>query len=420
MSFAVSLDRISKDYQIGEYFGGGLSKIVSNTLRGNRPIIPKSQWFRALHEVSLQVREGEVIGVIGPNGSGKSTLLKILAGITQPTAGLGTIRGRVAPLLEVGTGFNSALTGRENIFVNGMLLGMSRREIQEQLASIVEFSGIGEYMDTPIKRYSSGMKVRLGFSVAAHLQPDILLADEILAVGDAAFQRKCLGKMEEFNAQGRTIFFVSHQMELIRKICTRVLRLDRGRIVDDGAPADVIQRYFETLITAGVETDLLKDSGRRGGNGVVRLSAAAVREADNATDNLVSCGAPFGIHISWQAFEPEKLKKLQFECSIRNASGDIVTILSTRARDQAFVAPPSKGTVVCHVPRFGLIPGRYVLGITAKLWESVTADSINRAAIFEVIPADFYGTGHAVDTQHLIAVDHDWRLLTEDLRHVAD
>lgn len=406
---AVELTAICKDYQIGEYFGGGIVKIASDFVRGRRAASQGRQMFRALDSISLTVEQGQIIGVIGPNGSGKSTLLKILAGITQPTDGQGVVRGRVAPLLEVGTGFNTELTGRENIFVNGMLLGMTTREIRRELPSIVEFSGISDHIETPIKRYSSGMKVRLGFSIAAHLRPDILLADEILAVGDAEFQRKCMGKMQQINEGGRTIFFVSHQMELIRKICTRVVRLDRGRLVDDGPAESVIQRYYEAIFGTGVSKDLLVGSERRKGNGVFRIARATVRQPGAEADNMVECGAPFDIIVEWKGFEPEKMRKMQIECLIRNASGEIVTTLSTRAKDQPFVDPPADGRTVCHVPRLGLQPGRYVLGVVGRLWESVGADSVNEAAIFDVIPGDYYGTGRPIDDRATVLADHEWR-----------
>src|SRR5665647_232486 len=198
----------------------------------------------ALREVDLEVNRGEVLGIIGRNGAGKSTLLKILSRITEPTEGRVVLRGRVSSLLEVGTGFHNELTGRENIFLNGAILGMTQREIRKKFDEIVAFAGVDRFLDTPVKRYSSGMYVRLAFAVAAHLEPDILVVDEVLAVGDAEFQKKCLGKMESIVGQGRTILFVSHNMGAIRKLCNRGILLENGRLVEDGTAEQVANTYF--------------------------------------------------------------------------------------------------------------------------------------------------------------------------------
>ncbi len=198
----------------------------------------------ALNDVNLEVKEGEILGIIGRNGAGKSTLLKILSKITAPTEGSIKINGRSASLLEVGTGFHQELTGRENIYLNGVILGMSRAEVTRKLQEIVEFSGIGKYLDTPVKRYSSGMGVRLAFAVAAHLDPEILIIDEVLAVGDASFQKKCLSKMKDVASQGRTVLFVSHNIGMITSLCTRAVLLDKGKLVAEGSTADVVSKYF--------------------------------------------------------------------------------------------------------------------------------------------------------------------------------
>lgn len=411
MTVSVSLENICKDFQVGEYFAGGLSSVLLRMIRRQRPFFPQRQFFRALSDICLEVEQGEVIGLIGPNGSGKSTLLKILAGITQPTSGKGYIKGRVAPLLEVGTGFNQSLTGRENIYVNGMILGLSRGEIHKKIDSIIDFSGIEEeYIDTPLKRYSTGMKVRLGFAVAAHLQPDILLADEILAVGDAAFQRKCMGRMQEINREGRTIFFVSHQMELVQRICTRVVRLSQGQLVDDGNPAEVIERYFQGLSGVTNGGDLLEGAARRKGTGEVRISNIVVRHPGSETTGLVPCGAPLELEIFWQGRPDANLGRLQLEAWVHNAAGQLMTKLSTKATDQALENPPASGSAICTIPRIGFIPGQYTVGASAKLWNNETADSIRQAITLEVIPGDFYGTGYAIDPLLLVTLDHSWRL----------
>jgi lipopolysaccharide transport system ATP-binding protein len=237
MATAIEAYELSKRYRIGQMqaaYGTLRDSMVRTAARlaGREQALARDEIW-ALRDVSFTVREGEVLGVVGRNGAGKSTLLKVLTRITTPTSGRAVIRGRVGSLLEVGTGFSGELTGRENVFLNGSILGMKRREIQRKLPDIVEFSGIEKFIDTPVKRYSSGMYVRLAFSVAAHLEPEILLVDEVLAVGDAEFQQRCLGRMEDFSGTGRTVLFVSHNMQTINQLCERAIWLDGGTIVAD-------------------------------------------------------------------------------------------------------------------------------------------------------------------------------------------
>ena len=253
-ALVLRVEGLGKSYRIGErepykalrdVFTAGLRAPV-RLARGTRRAKPEpSNRIWALSEVSFEVRQGEVLGLIGRNGAGKSTLLKVLSRITEPTEGQVTLRGRVGSLLEVGTGFHPELTGRENIFLNGTILGMRRAEITRRFDEIVEFSGVERFLDTPVKRYSSGMQVRLAFAVAAHLEPEILLVDEVLAVGDAEFQEKCLGKMHDVTQEGRTVVFVSHNLSAVRSLCSRALVLEQGRLVFDGAADDAVDRYLQ-------------------------------------------------------------------------------------------------------------------------------------------------------------------------------
>lgn len=236
----------------------------------------------ALKDVSFKVKEGEVLGVIGKNGAGKSTLLKILSRITEPTDGIARIKGMVSSLLEVGTGFHPELTGRDNIFLNGAVLGMRRREIEKNFDKIVDFSGVSKFLDTPVKRYSSGMYVRLAFAVAAQLAPEVLLVDEVLAVGDMPFQKKCLGKMEEVAKGGRTVLFVSHNMTSIINLCQRVILLDRGRVIKDGKPSDVVEHYLETALSFGGEV-VWSDMYKAPGDNTARLHAVRIMQDDSIT-----------------------------------------------------------------------------------------------------------------------------------------
>lgn len=258
----IRVSQLKKSYFIGhERVGAGystLSESLASSLRmltrttrdmlAGRPIVPGDdvEEFLALNDVSFEVRQGDRVGIIGRNGAGKSTLLKILSRITEPTAGKISIKGRVASLLEVGTGFHPELTGRENIFLNGAILGMSRREIHRKFEQIVEFAEVEKFLDTPVKRYSSGMYVRLAFAVAAHLEPEILVVDEVLAVGDSRFQKKCMGRMEEVGKEGRTVLFVSHNMGAVAELCNRTILLSDGKVVADGATSNVVERYLQS------------------------------------------------------------------------------------------------------------------------------------------------------------------------------
>jgi lipopolysaccharide transport system ATP-binding protein len=255
--FAISVENLGKRYDLGRLHDSNddLRHIIEGAFRSplatfrKRLHAKRTKDFWALRGVSLQIRRGEAVGIIGSNGAGKSTMLKLLSRITVPSEGCIRINGRVASLLEVGTGFHQELTGRENIFLNGAILGMSRTEIIRKFDEIVEFSEIGEFLDTPVKRYSSGMYVRLAFAVAAHLEPEILIVDEVLAVGDAAFQRKCLGKISSFAQSGRTVLFVSHNHEAVRNLCERVVWLKGGHVEEDGPAGTVVENYFEAIST---------------------------------------------------------------------------------------------------------------------------------------------------------------------------
>ena len=303
MAVAIEARGLSKRYRIGQMQAayGTLRDSMARTAAriAGRAGDQEKQEIWALRDVSFQVREGEALGVIGPNGAGKSTLLKILTRITTPTSGEATIRGRAGSLLEVGTGFNPELTGRENVFLNGSILGMKRREIQRKLDDIVEFSGVEKFIDTPVKRYSSGMAVRLAFSVAAHLGPEIMLVDEVLAVGDAEFQQRCLGRMEDFSGTGRTVIFVSHNMQAINQLCDRAILLDAGRIVEDGNPSFVVTRYLHSALGSGSRISWPDDESAPGDDLARLLSVRAVDE-DGETVDMVDVRRPVGIEIAYR------------------------------------------------------------------------------------------------------------------------
>src|SRR5213595_3181183 len=283
MSVAIEAQELSKRYHIGQMQAvyGTLRDSLSRTtarLAGRAEERHEREEIWALREATFSVREGEVLGVIGRNGAGKSTLLKILTRITTPTTGQAIIRGRVGSLLEVGTGFSGELTGRENVFLNGSILGMKRREIQRKLSDIVEFSGIEKFIDTPVKRYSSGMYVRLAFSVAAHLEPEIMLVDEVLAVGDAEFQQRCLGRMEDLSGEGRTVLLVSHNMQAVNQLCDRAIWLEGGQIHEEGYPSDVVTHYLHSAFGSGSRVSWPDDESAPGDDLARLLSVRAVND----------------------------------------------------------------------------------------------------------------------------------------------
>jgi lipopolysaccharide transport system ATP-binding protein len=305
MAVAVVVDELSKRYRIGELQAayGTLRESLSHAakrLTGQEHHRGYDEIW-ALRDVSFSLAEGEALGVIGRNGAGKSTLLKILTRITTPTEGRAEIRGRVGSLLEVGTGFHPELTGRENIYLNGAILGMNRREIRSKLGEIAEFSGVEKFLDTPVKRYSSGMHVRLAFSVAAHFEPEVLLVDEVLSVGDAEFQARCLGRMEDIGATGRTVLFVSHNMEAVSRLCDRAILLDEGRIVRDGKSEEVVAEYLQTTAGAGSRREWPLDEAP--GDELVRLRSVRVVDEDGETADYVDVRRPVGIELGFAVLE---------------------------------------------------------------------------------------------------------------------
>src|SRR5437667_12687586 len=303
---AIRVENLSKRYEIGaakrrhdtlrDQLADGLKALFRNN--GQPRQRKESIW--ALKDVSFEIKHGEVVGFIGRNGAGKSTLLKILSRITAPTAGHAEVRGRVGSLLEVGTGFHGELTGRENIYLNGAILGMKNAEIDRNFDAIVAFAEIDKFLDTPVKHYSSGMYVRLAFAVAAHLEPEILIVDEVLAVGDAAFQKKCLGKMGDVAKEGRTVLFVSHNMVAVTQLCRNAIHLQNGRVVDSGPAANVVNRYLASGQSDAATVDL-RDFPTRTGSGMVRFEWGELRNSEGKVRRDFSLGEDIVIAFRFQA-----------------------------------------------------------------------------------------------------------------------
>ena len=286
-----------------------------------------SEEFWALKDVSFEIKQGDRVGIIGRNGAGKSTLLKILSRITEPTSGKISIKGRVASLLEVGTGFHPELTGRENIYLNGAILGMDRSEIKKKFDEIVAFAEVEKFLDTPVKRYSSGMYVRLAFAVAAHLEPEILIVDEVLAVGDAQFQKKCLGKMEDVGKEGRTLLFVSHQMAALQNLCQRSIWLDQGQALSDDTTQEVVSKYINC--STGLSRISLRDRKDRKGDGKIRFTSVQFQNEDWENVTCFYSGQHVKIVLSIINYTQKKLNNLNIALAIDNQIGERITNLST-------------------------------------------------------------------------------------------
>ncbi|HXK60297.1 MAG TPA: ABC transporter ATP-binding protein [Acidobacteriota bacterium] len=362
----------------------------------------------AVKDVTFEVRRGQVVGVIGRNGAGKSTLLKILAGITDPNEGYAEITGRVASLLEVGSGFHPELTGRENVYLNGAVLGMRKEEIDRKMEEIVSFAEVGDFLDTPIKHYSSGMYVRLAFSIAAHLEPEILLVDEVLAVGDAAFQRKCLGKMDDVCKEGRTVLFVSHNMGLIESICERGILLESGRVAKQGDIREVVSTYLKT-IEDQQHVPLLARTDRRG----KAMSQVAKFEILDENNNLLTAlrsGGParFRVHVT------RKLPGMNCTIEIIDHLGHPVTVFRSKSRastDSFERQDPLCFT--CHLDDLFLLPGRYRADISIT-GDNRLQDSIKGAGFFDVIGGSIGGRPTVIDKRFRVGLPHRWTIPAEN------
>jgi lipopolysaccharide transport system ATP-binding protein len=366
----VSVEQLSKAYRLGVIGGSSAYREAVGRLRRRGPepssisavadkmMRSREGLFWALDEINFDVQQGEALAIIGANGAGKSTLLKILSRVTAPTTGFVKLRGKVASLLEVGTGFHPDLTGRENVFLNGAILGMSRHDLERKFDEIVEFSGVEEFIDTPVKRYSSGMYVRLAFAVAAHLQPDILILDEVLAVGDAAFQRKCLGKMDEAARQGRTVLFVSHNMVAVQSLCSRAILLEDGRVTANGPVSEVVRLYLSKGLAGGSTQRVWDETETAPGNDVVRLTGLGITPEGSdlnayGDDNVISMSTPVRVDIEYRRLISDR----KFHIEIHLLTDQDFVLLYTSPG----LAPAAVGTYhsSCTIPADLLNSGGY-------------------------------------------------------------
>jgi lipopolysaccharide transport system ATP-binding protein len=409
---AIRVKNLGKKYRLGgsqEPYHTFRDAIVSslrapvNVFRRTPPV----EEFWALKDVSFDVEQGEVLGIIGRNGAGKSTLLKILSRITTPTDGSVQLHGRVGSLLEVGTGFHPELTGRENIFLSGSILGMKRREIDAKLDEIVKFSEIEKFLDTPAKRYSSGMYVRLAFAVAAHLEPEILVIDEVLAVGDAAFQKKCLGKMGEVAKEGRTVLFVSHNMSTVKALCQKGILLESGKIGYSGEIPSVIDHYLNGLVTL-VEAIPLSDKkraikvSRRG-----KMLDIKIISDDAGTQQDIDSTKPFEIEIKIQIFE-----SINLSCTIwiRDLYRNIIFLSSERQQNKTFVLEKGIHHISCKCNPLFLASGNYWISCSLGSGPE-TVDWVIDAHTFFVKELDIYQNGFNLSQEDaLLHIDHNWEV----------
>lgn len=389
----IQVEGIGKCYRLGESGGtDSFREAISNTMnRFGRRMVgrgePKKHKrdFWALKDVSFDIKQGEVLGIVGHNGAGKSTLLKILSRITDPSEGTAKIWGRVGSLLEVGTGFHPELTGRENIFLNGAILGMTTGEIKSKFDEIVDFAEIEEFLETPVKRYSSGMYVRLAFAVAAHLEPEVLIVDEVLAVGDAKFQARCMNKMQDVASHGRTILFVSHNMGAVQSLCSRGVVLSHGEVIAEGSAKDAVAAYLAVLDEKS-HIDLA-DRTDRSGMGKIRMTSVAVKCAEGKDNPYVEYGAPARIEVTIDNPRPEIICVLRV---FNHLGGPTMEFRSRPVIDLDTIDKSGAPRIICEIPELPLAPGEYRLD--AQIWAAGDLqDAIESAAKFTVSAGQMEG-----------------------------
>ncbi|NOZ34218.1 MAG: ABC transporter ATP-binding protein [Chlorobi bacterium] len=412
---AIKLENISKQYRLGVVGTGTLSHDLNRwfaRIRGKEdPTLKIGQsnqlaeaggdYVWALKDINLEVKKGEILGIIGKNGAGKSTLLKLLSRVTGPTTGQIKVNGRIASLLEVGTGFHPELTGRENIFLNGAILGMRKSEIRKKLDEIVDFAGVAKYLDTPVKRYSSGMYVRLAFAVAAHLEPDILVVDEVLAVGDAEFQKKAIGKMQDVSKDGgRTVLFVSHNMASVQLLCSRGVYLENGMISYVNRTDKVIDKYLNSS-SKTVEKELSLFNRDIKINNITFLNKYGKK-----VTTLLS-GQKITIRISYTA--NTYLKKVIIRLIFFNSNREFLFICNNYHTNEPFDNLENSGSLECDIDKLPLNSGSYHIDIRINSDSKMIFDK-EQAISFDVISGDFYGTGKLPAIKRGVLVEHRWKI----------
>jgi lipopolysaccharide transport system ATP-binding protein len=413
MSAVISVDKLSKQYRIGRTkqdttLRESLSNLVTMAFLRKKS---QEETIWALRDVAFSMERGETVGIIGRNGAGKSTLLKILSKITYPTSGAVRVNGKVAALLEVGTGFHQELTGRENIYMNGSILGMRKKEVDRKLEAIIEFSGVEKFLDTPIKRYSSGMRLRLGFAVAAHLDPDIMIVDEVLAVGDAAFQKKCLNAMENLRAAARTVLFVSHNLAAVENLCRRCIWIDGGQVRMDGESRPVIEAYMGSMTGTKTVSADLDDVQNRRGNGKIRYRAVEFLSPGGTSQRIVRSGDAVTMRFYYSVSEPIGFPSFGFR--MYTDMGTLVTDTSTWHHGIAIpLLEPGEGHLDLEIDCLNLLPAKYTLSLwLTDMVGGVVYDNVEHGVTVEVETADIYQSGRDIDSRcGIVFFPQKWNL----------
>jgi ABC-type polysaccharide/polyol phosphate transport system ATPase subunit len=394
----LTFNHVSKKYRIRQEAEESEAP-QSAIKRKLRSLRRRSQEFIAVNDVSFEVTRGQALGIIGHNGAGKSTVLKMLSNITTPTSGEITINGRLSALIEVGSGFHPELTGRENIYLAGAILGMRRREIAIKLDSIVEFAGLKQFLDVPVKRYSSGMYVRLGFSIAAHLEPDILLLDEVLAVGDAAFQSKCIERISELKRQGTTIVFISHDLVAVEKLCDRVLLMQRGQVINDGVPHEIITQYRQMTTEFVSSTPLNSGMTKE-----AEVTSMTFHDAAGQASSTFSTGRPLTARVEYAALE--RIEDAVFEVFFYSPDGHMHCQLTTEYGDEKINLEPGTGVVEFFCPGLGLLPDVYYVDVVIKRRGAAAGSGIDWQARCVTIRVDPSKVVRGSFYNH-----HEWRFI---------
>jgi lipopolysaccharide transport system ATP-binding protein len=421
---AIKVENVSKRYRVGvvsartfkddlqqflfRLFGKG-SSIEKHTADNDRTTLTTSDYVWSLKDINFEIQKGDIVGIIGKNGAGKSTLLKILSRITTPTTGEIKINGRIASLLEVGTGFHPELTGRENIYLNGSILGMTRKEIDQKLNQIIEFAEVQRYIDTPVKRYSSGMYVRLAFSIAAHLDPDILIIDEVLSVGDSEFQKKCLRKMKDVSAHGRTILFVSHSIPSLQNLCSHGIVIQNGQLTTSKIKIeDALKCYLESQTNS--TSIIISDRKDRKGNGKLKFTDCKLIDCNQKDIRTLVSGQEVTFRLFFETQKNVSLKNVSVAISIKSSNGTLISVFCNDYVDKKFTEIQNVGYFDCTIFKLPLMEDLFTLNIMANDSTEIL-DWIEDAVQINVENGDFFGSGKITELTHKsVLIDHKWNI----------
>jgi len=400
MSAVITIEGVSKIYHRGKTRKSDLRRTIASLWS---EFGASRETFYALRDIDLKIGMGEVIGIVGPNGAGKSTLLKLLSRITFPTQGRIMIQGTLSSMIEVGTGFHPELTGRENIYLNGAIIGMRRDEINRKLDSIISFSGLESFLDTPVKHYSSGMYVRLAFAVAAHLDSDILLIDEVLAVGDNEFRRKCLDKLKDVAYQGRTILMVSHQMAHLKELCKSGVYLDSGKVVYHGSIDDTINQYINRVNDS--TSISVKDRTDRKGNGLVMIRK--LEALDEYGNQIVTIHAGHAVNVRLELEAMKEVFNIVIQLEFYDLFGHLWFVCNNNMSGSSIIKMTGLKNVECHIPKFPLNANSYFMNVAIYV-QNQLSDEVANALPIEVVPGMFYQTGRLPPPNKGVLIDYSW------------